>query len=85
MEQKEIVVGMFGYVQRSNRYHWRVDGAINYSQGFKSRQNCEEWLKERSATNKHIVDWRVDFLVKFKGLGTAWELVDKYGKKVYYK
>ena len=77
----ERIAGIFGYVQKSNRYHWKVDGEIQRTQGFKSRKDCDKWLKETT----HQVDWRVDFLVKFKGLGTAWELVDKYGKKVYYQ
>lgn len=74
----ELIAGIFGYVQKSNRYYWKVNGEIELNQGFKSRKQCNEWLE----TKRQSIDWRVGFLVKFKGIANAWELVDRYGKIV---
>ena len=81
-ENSELIVGMFGYVQKSNRYYWKVNGEIELNQGFKSRKQCDDWLELKQEQSQ--IDWRVGFLVKFKGLSIAWELVDRYGKIVKY-
>jgi hypothetical protein len=78
MKQDNLIVGKFGYVQKSSRYFWKINEEIEMAQGFKSKKQCNEWLEIKYSD----IDWRVGFLVKFKGLSNAWELVDRYGKIV---
>ncbi len=70
----------YGYNQKGNRYHWRINGQIITSVGFKSKANCDEWIDEQIKEDN--LDWRVGFMVKFKSEDCPWYLVNKNGEEI---
>jgi len=74
------IIGSFGYYQKSNRYHWKINNEIKINMGFKSKNDCEEWIKEKYFI--YGFEWRVGFMVKFKSEQTPWYLVDKNGTEI---
>ena len=70
-----VVIGSYGYYQKGNRYHWRINGKIKTKMGFKSKEDCDKWIEEKR--NQYGLEWRVGFIVKFKSEQVEWYLVDK--------
>lgn len=77
---KPAVIGSYGYYQKGNRYHWKINGEIKKEMGFKSKEDCDKWIGEKR--NQYGFEWRVGFMVKFKSEQTQWYLVDKKGNEV---
>lgn len=73
------VIGSHGYFQKGNRYFFK-EGDIVHKSGFKSKQDCEEWINLNR--EKYGLDWRAGFMIKFKTLPLPLILVDKNGKEV---
>ena len=74
------VIGSYGYYQKGNRYHWRINGEIKDTMGFKSKEDCNKWIEEKGV--QYGFEWRVGFMVKFKSEQTQWYLIDKKGNEV---
>ena len=77
---KPAVIGSYGYYQKGNRYHWRINGEIKEEMGFKSKEDCDKWIEEKR--NQYGFEWRVGFMVKFKSEQNQWYLVNKKGNEV---
>jgi hypothetical protein len=75
-----VFIGSYGYYQKGNRYHWRINGEIKTEMGFKSKDDCDKWIEEKR--NQYGFEWRVGFMVKFKSEQTQWYLVDKNGIEI---
>lgn len=72
----------YGYKQKRNRYFWQTGPTTRFNQGFRSKQNCEDWINSRR--EQYGLDWRVGFMVKFKKFDHTFILVDRNGKEVSY-
>jgi hypothetical protein len=75
-----IFVGSHGYEQKGNRYFWRIGAKTKFNQGFKSKDDCDEWINK--VRDKYGFDWRVGFQVKFNQFDLPWTLVDSKGVEV---
>lgn len=80
MKDTSKTIGQYGYYQKGNRYHWQKNGEIKTEMGFKSKNQCDEWIEEKRY--KYGFEWRVGFMVKFKCEAVQWYLVDKKGNEV---
>lgn len=70
----------YGYIQKGNRYFWRVGDTTHFNQGFKSKNDCDEWINQ--VRDKYYFDWRVGFVVKFRLFDDPYYLVDRKGNEV---
>lgn len=77
---KPNVVGSYGYSQKGNRYFWRIGAKTKFNQGFKSKDDCEEWINK--VRDKYGFDWRAGFQIKFRQFDLPWTLVDRKGNEV---
>jgi len=77
---KEKISGSYGYYQKGNKYHWRINNIIKMEMGFKSKKECDEWIEEKRTS--YGFQWRVGFMVKFKSEQIQWYLVDKKDNEV---
>lgn len=74
------VSGSHGYIQKGNRYFWKIGAKTKFNQGFKSKEDCDNWINE--VREKYGFDWRVGFMVKFKKFDETWVLVTRKGDEV---
>ena len=72
--------GDHGYIQKGNRYFWQVGAATKFDQGFKSKEDCDNWINAKRES--YGLDWRVGYMVKFKKFHYSWLLVDRKGNEV---
>jgi hypothetical protein len=77
---KASVSSSHGYIQKGNRYFWRIGAKTKFYQGFKSKDDCDKWINE--VRDKYGFDWRVGFIVKFKKFDEPWTLVTRKGDEV---
>ena len=72
--------GEFGYIQKGNRYHWKINDEIIIQEGFKSKKEADVWIQEKK------FEWRSGYLVAFfddsRSCSRWWTLVDKKGREV---
>lgn len=80
MERGVKITSHYGYVQKGNRYFWKMGATTKFNQGFKSKKDCEDWINEKK--DQYGFDWRFGFMVKFKKFDYLFVLVDRYGKEV---
>lgn len=67
--------GNYGYAQKGNRYHWKIEDEIFIQEGFKSKKEADAWIQEKK------FEWRCGYLVAFYGDSRQWTLVDKKGRE----
>ena len=71
----------YGYInQKGNRYFIRVGASINYTAGFKTKEQFNEWIEEEFKI--HGADWRAGYSWKYKDSQDMWELTKKDGTLV---
>lgn len=71
------VLSQYGFIQKGNRYFLKRGQRTWRSQGFKSKQDFEDWFNIQK--NKYGLDWRAGYLFKWKSLDTPLTVVDKHG------
>jgi hypothetical protein len=77
---KHTKANLFGYSQSRNRYHWKINDVIILNQGFRSKNDCDNWIQENR--NRLGFDWRAGFMLKWKSQDQPWVLVNKKGEEV---
>lgn len=74
------MTNMYGYLQKGNRYFWKIGANTNFQYGFKSKQDCDNWINE--VRDRYLFDWRVGFMVKFRKFEQPFILVNRRGEEV---
>ena len=80
MSNGYVILSTHGYIQKGNRYFWKIGAETKFNQGFKSKQDCENWINKKK--DEYGLEWRVGFMVKFKKFDQPWVLVDRKGNDV---
>lgn len=80
MSNGYVILSTHGYIQKGNRYFWKIGAETKFNQGFKSKRDCDKWVDEKRI--EYGFEWRVGFMVKFKKFDQPWVLVDRKGNEV---
>ncbi len=69
-----------GFIQKGNRYFIQHGASTNFTSGFKSKKQFDEWIIEEF--KKHGLDWRASFRWKYKDNQQFFILVKFNGEEV---
>lgn len=80
MSKEVKILSQYGYIQKGNRYFLRRGPKTWRSQGFKSKQDFEDWFNTQK--EKYGLDWRGGYAFKWKSLDSILTVVDKHGNEI---